>query len=286
MIKNAKLWALSLSSLLVLTACGGGGGGSSDSGVSVNQPTKPSAVSKLEIDGNIVLIGDNDSKNTQYVKSDDVDVLVVDGKRLLVGILGDTLNQNISPSDKKYDARHEGPGGIYASYAHFGMYKNSDKKNWPGNPAGYGMFYQGYLTPENAVPKTGSITYRSGTLRKNDPSTFGFMKGGVYVAEVLNDGVRNEVHNIASGVDIELTADFDKRELTGFTQSQHGYKQFNTEIYAKIKGNTFAGTKNNVTTEGKFFGPNAESIAGTYHDTSKYQGKNKNIYGVFAADRD
>ena len=53
-----------------------------------------------------------------------------------------------------------------------------------------------------------------------------------------------------------------------------------TEIYAKINGNKFAGSKNNVTTEGKFFGPNAESIGGTFHD------KNQGLVGSFAADRD
>ena len=35
-----------------------------------------------------------------------------------------------------------------------------------------------------------------------------------------------------------------------------------------------------VSTEGKFFGPNAESVAGTFHD------KNQNVAGAFGADRD
>ena len=82
---------------------------------------------------------------------------------------------------------------------------------------------------------------------------------------------------------MNLKADFGKKELTGtvghyWGASKNAYKD--SEIYAKIKGNTFAGTKNNVTTEGKFFGPKAESIGGTFHD------KNQGLVGSFAADRD
>lgn len=290
MIKNAKLWTLSLSSLLVLTACGGGGGGDSGtagSGVSVNQPTQPSAVSKLEIDGNIVLVGETYGKSTKYTKSDDVDILLVDGKRFLISSISSTNVDPLTNTGKPHDAdalsdylATNAQGSV--SYASFGSYViNPNDTNGSNRYRGFGVFYQGYLTPEDAIPKSGVVYYRSGFQRKNDNNPLAFLQGGMgaYDYKRINEG---QFIRAATG-DVNLKADFGKKELTGtighYWGSYRGaYKD--SEIYAKINGNKFAGTKNNVTTEGKFFGPNAESIGGTFHD------KNQGLVGSFAADRD
>ena len=284
MIKNAKLWAISLSSLLILTACGGGGG--DDGGVAVNQPTKPVATYKkpdvaknLKIDGNIVLVGEKYGKTTKYEKSDDVDLLIVDGKRFYVSNIDDHL-QKLETTQTKFYLFKDGVDydesntsdylatGAQASvsYASYGAYViNPDDTTGLNKYRGFGVFYQGYLTPENAVPTSGVVHYVGGA--------------GVFNEKKINAG---EYSN-SVWADVDLTANFDKKELTGTIKNDSIVAQSKfpekSEIYAKIKGNTFAGTKNNVTTEGKFFGPKAESIGGTFHD------KNQGVVGSFAADR-
>lgn len=287
MIKNAKLLAVSTAvSVLALTACGGGGGGgSSDSGVSVNQPTKPSAVSKLEIDGNIALVGGKTyGKTIKYTKSDDVDILIVDGKKFLVASIDDTLN-NTEPGKTKRDTFKQGVDydgvapysdhfatgwTIVQNYSTFGGYViNPSDTDGFNNYKGFGAYYQGYLTPEGAVPKNGTVTYTGAAI--------------VYNTKTLNDD--KYTNSLGLTANTRLTADFDKRELTGtitiddhyLNRMEHLSLPAKSEIYAKITGNTFAGSKNNVSTEGKFFGPKAEEVAGTFQD------KQQNIGGVFGA---
>ncbi|MBQ9683609.1 MAG: transferrin-binding protein-like solute binding protein [Neisseriaceae bacterium] len=284
MIKNAKLLAVSTAvSVLALTACGGGGGGDINNGVQVNAPTKPTA--NLEIDGNIVLVGEKYGTTTKYKKSDDVDILLVDGKRFLIS---DFNNKDRKPG-VDYDADAvftnylaTGSQGS-VSYASWGSYViNPSDTDYPFNLyKGFGVFYQGYLTPEESMPKSGVVHYRSGFQRRNDPSTLSFMNGGAGIYDINEINKGKYVGAIQA--DVNLTADFGKKELTGTVGHYWGHNAGtykDTEIYAKINGNKFAGSKNNVTTEGKFFGPNAESIGGTFHD------KNQGLVGSFAADRD
>ncbi|MBR2251102.1 MAG: transferrin-binding protein-like solute binding protein [Neisseriaceae bacterium] len=280
MIKNTKLLALSLSSLFILTACGGGGGGSSDSGVSVNQPPKPPTASKLEIDGNIVLVGETYGKKTKYQKSDDVDILLVDGKKIQIGMVDYNLGSYsdiLKPADSFVESAG---GGSASSYASYGTYIiNPEDSNGLNRYKGFGLYYQGYVTPENAMPKSGVVYYRSGFQRKSDDYVTAGFKGGASI--YINKD--NSYRWISTG-DVNLKADFGKKELTGTVGHYYGesanltYKD--TQIHATIKGNKFAGDKNNVTTEGKFFGPNAEGIAGTFND------KNQKLIGVFGAERD
>ena len=285
MIKNTKLVALSLSSLLILTACGGGGG--DDGGVAVNQPTKPADTYKkpdvaknLKIDGNIVLLGEKYGKTTKYEKSDDVDLLIVDGKRFFVSSIDDNL-QKLEAKETKYYIYKKGIDydesntsqylktmvNYQMPYASFGSYViNPDDMNASNTNKyrGFGAFYQGYLTPENAMPTGGVVSYVG--------------IAGVFNEKQLNAG---EYSN-STWADVDLTANFDKKELTGtiVRDSNIGEPLIfpeKSEIYAKIKGNTFAGSKNNVSTEGKFFGPKAENIAGTFQD------KNQGVVGSFGA---
>ena len=133
MIKNTKLLALSLSSLLILTACGGGGGGSSDSGVSVNQPTT---------DGGFLHLKDNKLDTTQKydeASSYDSSAVIVEGRRL------EMVNRGLS------------------DFAFAGIYANPQYVDKNGKRNDIYLYYQGSLTPESNMPKTGKINYQSGS---------------------------------------------------------------------------------------------------------------------------
>lgn len=271
MIKNQKLWALSLSSLLILTACGGGGGGdgTSDSGVSVNQPVK------MEVDGGIVNVKGGKATDKKYTKSDNMDILIVDGKKLQLdyGFAADANSVALHDHMVYHNS---------TAYARYGLSAiNSNYNGTVDDTTDLVFYYQGQATPVSAIPKTGSITYTSGEQRteaKNGSNPLAFMNGGA----IMLDKDKNKID-----ADVVLTANFDKKELTGtvghywMSSSQFAKQKYgNIPIYAKIDGNKFAGTKNNVTTEGKFFGPNADTVAGTFQD------KGKQLTGSFAATKD
>lgn len=271
MIKNAKLLALSLSSLFILTACGGGGGGSSDSGVSVNQPPKPSATTKLEIDGGVVNIKDNKITNKKYTKP-----TREYGSGALVPLFVDGVELEYAPYVNIGSAGGvvDSPQGLtHKSYVEYGIRANENYVNANGIHDDIYLEYQGEVTPEKNIPKTGKITYR------ND------LTGVFAINENINKSGFNSTDRFTSRGTSTITADFDKKEVNGvlvhkglqnspyFTKDVEKYHD--TIIYGKITGNKFAGEKNNVSAEGKFFGPNAEAIAGTFHD------KNQKLHGVF-----
>lgn len=259
MIKNAKLLALSLSSLLILTACGGGGGGGDDGGVAVNQPTT---------DGGFLHLKDNKLDTTQKydeASSYDSSAVIVEGRRL------EMVNRGLS------------------DFAFAGIYANPQYVDKNGKRNDIYLYYQGSLTPESNMPKTGKINYQGGSAF--DATNWNLAGAWVVDSDEVGKNL-NSYDRATYAASVDLTADFDKKQLTGkvfhfaypvnravMTESQNGKPFKEVPINATITGNKFAGTKNNVTTEGKFFGPNAESIAGTFND------KNQRLQGTFSADQ-
>ncbi|MBO4575493.1 MAG: transferrin-binding protein-like solute binding protein [Neisseriaceae bacterium] len=273
MINNAKHLVLSLSSLLILTACGGGGGSDINNGIEINQSTKPATV-KMEIDGNIVNVKGGKATGKKYTQSDDKDILIVDGKKLRL-TAGFTDGADLALHD--HMVYHNS-----TAYARYGLSAiNPEYDGSIDEKTDLIFYYQGEATPVNAMPKTGSITYTSAYQRteyKNGNNPLAFLNGGAVMLDKDNKQIFG---------DVVLKADFDNKKLTGTA----GYWWGQSKVYAQekyehipinadIKGNKFSGTKNNVTTEGKFFGPNADSVGGTFHD------KNQNLRGSFAATKD
>ncbi|MBQ9258286.1 MAG: transferrin-binding protein-like solute binding protein [Neisseriaceae bacterium] len=289
MIKNAKLLAVSTAvSVLALTACGGGGGSEINNGtqVQVNQPTKP----KAEVGGNAINLKDNKLTSKKYSPSDDPEILIVDGRKFNLG----------SGYDTSATVLHMLNRGTADAVA-YGISYNPDYKNANGINDDVYIYYQGTVTPESNIPKTGTVHYRSWTLQKRDDKLLDFTSGA-FVVNYTDTGNPTNPNYSASGdygainsndrftsrASVDLVADFDKKELTGAIKDHRGitgskrmavdYKD--TPIYAKINGNKFSGSKNNVDTEGRFFGTNADSVAGTFHD------KTQKLRGSFAANRD
>ncbi|MBR5940845.1 MAG: transferrin-binding protein-like solute binding protein [Neisseriaceae bacterium] len=288
MIKNTKLLALTLSSLLILTACGGGGGSDINNGISIqtNQPTKP----KAEVAGNAINLKDNKLTTKKYSPSDDPEILIVDGRKFHLGKGYDTSAAALHMLNRGW-----------ADDVSYGISYNPDYKNKNGINDDVYIYYQGNVTPESNIPKTGTVHYRSSRLRKRDDKPLDFSSGAFVVNYTSTGNPTNPHYNLAgygaindndrftSEADVDLTADFGKKELTGSiknhqslagTSNRMSVNYKDTPIYAKINGNKFSGSKNNVETEGRFFGTNADSVAGTFHD------KTQKLRGSFAANRD
>ena len=83
--------------------------------------------------------------------------------------------------------------------------------------------------------------------------------------------------NRLTSAETQLDVDFGQRKLSGIISNWYE-KSLNLKdisINATISGNTFKGDNN----QGKFYGPNAQNLAGSFAD------KNQKIQGVFSANK-
>ena len=150
-------------------------------------------------------------------------------------------------------------GTAYAKYGYTIDYKT-------GN---FNLFYQGKPTPVAEVPTTGKATYQ-GYAFALDPVE--------YNKHITQERDYGEWKGVS-----EFTADFDNKTLTGTLRGWHSSSQTDpkaVQINAKIQANTFQGTVNGTgTAEGKFYGANAQNLAGAFND------KSQNLQGVFGANK-
>ena len=111
--------------------------------------------------------------------------------------------------------------------------------------------------------QAGKVTYTGQALA---------FKEGKWGADNANKGSFNGV--------TELTADFDNKRLTGSINNWYNsqnQKLNPISIDAEIRVNTFQGTANKTGyVEGKFYGTNAENLAGAFTD------KSQKVHGVFS----
>ena len=151
-------------------------------------------------------------------------------------------------------------GTAYAKYGFTIDYKT-------GN---FNLFYQGKPTPVAEVPTTGKATYQ-GYAFALDP-----VERNKHITQKERD------YGEWKGLS-EFTVDFDKKTLTGTLNGWHSSSQTDpkaVQINAKIQANTFKGTANGTgTAEGKFYGANAQNLAGAFND------KSQNLQGVFGGNK-
>ncbi|MBR6026411.1 MAG: transferrin-binding protein-like solute binding protein [Neisseriaceae bacterium] len=296
----------------VPTDCGNCSGNNvitnSSSGNSNNSPSQtntteenPTINSNIDIGNNSwIATGDNDNGTLQLspaaskfsFNKNDYKTFKVGGKTFNFfehdadGVLSyDELEQDpqtVEKWDKHYEINNNqfvilaiGPtqGKRGTAYARYGLLDlDSDVEN--NIPAYLTTFYHGEETTVTSMPTTGTAHYSGLSLGLN-PKNFKY--GETYTA------------------DIEIDVDFANKVLDGKMnnwrlrneedwtaqeKSQANIKNpSDIRIAARISGNEFKGKTNNVSTEGKFYGPNAENIAGAFND------KNQNVQGVFGANR-
>ena len=167
------------------------------------------------------------------------DVLEVNGQKInLLPQTFDAANGMLSLSDNKIIRAI----GTHLQYGHYGFY-GSKKENGELNSSL--VFYQGLMTPVEAMPQTGSAIYQ-GNAFYNDASN---------------------INTVGSSL---FNVDFGEKTLTGGIYSAEG--RFNpVMLQANIAGNRFiyvdGKTKNSMS--GIFLGPQAEEMAGRFDHPSE-----------------
>ena len=167
------------------------------------------------------------------------DVLEVNGQKInLLPQTFDAANGMLSLSDNKIIRAI----GTHLQYGHYGFY-GSKKDNGELNSSL--VFYQGLMTPVEAMPQTGSAIYQ----------------GNAFYNDVSN------INTVGSSL---FNVDFGEKSLTGGIYSAEG--RFNpVMLQANIAGNRFVyvdgTTKNSMS--GIFLGPQAEEMAGRFDHPSE-----------------
>ena len=167
------------------------------------------------------------------------DVLEVNGQKInLLPQTFDAANGMLSLSDNKIIRAI----GTHLQYGHYGFY-GSKKDNGELNSSL--VFYQGLMTPVEAMPQTGSAIYQ-GNAFYNDASN---------------------INTVGSSL---FNVDFGEKSLTGGVYSAEG--RFNpVMLQANIAGNRFVyvdgTTKNSMS--GIFLGSQAEEMAGRFDHPSE-----------------
>ena len=188
------------------------------------------------VSGNILKIDQNNKKDSLVVNkphsSTAVNTLEVDGQKFDIMLLtGPFLHMQ----DHTYK---RDVGGTNLSYSRFGMITLREKG------IDY-LFAQG--TETKNMPTTGIAKYQG---------------RAVYGNRELDKDAGKESYNMMPA-NSSFDVDFGKKTVTG-TISNAEKKFADISLSAKIDGNRFEGVKDNYTTKGGFYGPDAAEMAGTF----------------------
>ncbi|WP_109059720.1 Slam-dependent surface lipoprotein [Aggregatibacter aphrophilus] len=246
-MRKLTLSTLLLSSI-VITACSGGGGGGDNNQSNPIPETKltnsdliisKDSFKKGELNRSDIMSGDkkvgelsgynrNYSFNGAFKKEDNIDMVIVDGGiKFAIGKVTDVI------------------GGLTGKALSLALKTAWNVSKDPTRD----IFYFGYETPEANIPQKGIVTYEGKASRYDN-----------FTSRVRNMG------------DVRLVANFDNKTIKG--ELDITYPARNISLHeAPIVGNSFNGkavTEGNFPFfisregqyEGKFFGPNAEEVAG------------------------
>lgn len=221
-------------------------------GTNASGRTRGGATSKEEIGGvsvkriNNAQTGQVTELGRQMVLAgSNVNTVVVDGHTIN---LTTSRNAAANSSQDFYDS---GIRNKY-SYVNFGAY-NAPKDNQ--NHA-YALAY-GQITPANAVPTTGTATYEGNAI--------------------INPLTSNSINAIEGTSSFEV--DYGNKQINGDVTTYGGVRY---QLGGIITSNSFSGNRNGIQMQGRFFGPKAEELGGTFHSTNNING----VMGSFGAKKD
>ncbi|WP_386697546.1 transferrin-binding protein-like solute binding protein [Lonepinella sp. MS14436] len=150
----------------------------------------------------------------------------------------------------------------------------------PDSPIHHGdyAFAQGFATDNAQIPTSGTAKYKGRAVLQVG-------EAGKYLATGPDDDHNISVKNVKIG-DAEFDVDFDKKSLDGkITATNQNFftKPVESNVFdpislsAKISDNRFVGEKNGVTTNGQFYGENAQEMAGIFSNPTQ------NLFGSYGA---
>ena len=269
---NKFLLTLITASILTLTACGGGSddeGSTVDSTVdSKDTSTKP-AIATQEFEAaqeshwttptvasgsrkltfkSATSTGSRDTQeafNKITVNGNEMEIYPTSGMNINVGKIYTDTSRNNGATQLVVGGNSGANGTAYARYGFV-----NDKIDRLAT-----IFYQG--VPTTNMPTEGSATYKGHAI-------------GIFPEEtdyVIGDSSFNV--NFADKKLTGTLSNWEKSDGTADTITK------NVSVSASITGNTFKGSDN----QGKFYGPNAQNMAGSFVD------KNQKLQGVFGANK-
>lgn len=214
--------------------------------------------------GGIATKAIEDSKNDVFtefgtqsnVSGSNLDVVVIDGK---------TINLVPHRIGGKWittkDANEHRMVNTDLSYMRFGMYSAKQDGQDIYN---INLIAHGQLTDASKVPTTGKATY-VGEAVYGDSET-----SKIDALKIHNGWARGQAI-----VDVDYGA---KNVAATITSSDRHFPSLN--LKGTISGNTFSGVHDGYKMDGRFFGPNAEEVGGTFHKGTK---DNPDVLGSFGA---
>lgn len=279
-MKNSIIkFSLTALAAFTLAACGSSGGGNSDNTAAAShdqktqvtpvkpevpakseKPSKPAEVKNNPTDGRISGNGFQIPKSGGNIVSlimssssteANVNVINVEGTQIHIipEMPGVTLNSKLIIGNSYGDDVERVVGGTKKNIR-WGFVDSSNLKN-------------SYIvaTGKNAtasMPVSGIVAYEG-------KAVYGYAKNG------------NAINTVTDG-NATFQANFADKTLTGkITPNGNALDEVN--LSAKISGNTFEGKLNGTSTEGGFYGKNADELTGTYIN------EQKRYLGAFGAER-
>jgi putative lipoprotein len=279
-MKNSIIkFSLTALAAFTLAACGSSGGGNSDNTAAAShdqktqvtpakpevpakseEPSKPAEVKNNPTDGRISGNGFQIPKSGGTIGSlimssssteANVNVINVEGTQIHIipEMPGVTLNAKLINGDNFGDGVKRVVGGT-KNNIRWGFVDSNNLKN--------SYIVAGGKNATASMPVSGTVAYEG-------KAVYGYAKNG------------NAINTVTDG-NVTFQANFADKTLTGkITPNGNALDEVN--LSATISGNTFAGKLNGTSTEGGFYGKNADELTGTYLN------EQKRYLGAFGAER-